>query len=129
MSSESTSPAAANAIIFAVRKRSRSGAASSELVIVWWRHSPVIPITARIVMKRLLVSEVKTSVEHLVLSRLVQHRNKDRDEQRGADRRGRERQERARGAQLEQLGAQERRHVICSFCSVSSKKASSSERV
>ena len=35
ISSERTSPATANAIGLAVRKRSRSGAASSELVIVW----------------------------------------------------------------------------------------------
>ena len=85
ISSESTSPAAANAIVFAVRKRSRSGAASSELVIVWWRHSPVIPITARIVMKRLLVSEVKTSVSTSSWVGSVSSGHQDGDEQRGAD--------------------------------------------
>jgi hypothetical protein len=41
---------------------SRSGAASSELVIVRWRHSPVIPTIARITMNSPLVSAVKTSV-------------------------------------------------------------------
>ena len=47
-------PAAAKASTFAARNRSRSGAARSELVIVRWRHSPVIPTIARIRMKRLL---------------------------------------------------------------------------
>ena len=45
----------------AVRKRRRSGAASSRLDLVV-TPLPVIPITARIVMNRLLVSEAKTSV-------------------------------------------------------------------
>ena len=40
----------------------RSGAASSELVIVRWRHSPVIPTIARIMMKRVLASFWKTSL-------------------------------------------------------------------
>jgi hypothetical protein len=40
----------------------RSGAASSELVIVRCRHSPVIPTIARIMMKRVLASFWKTSV-------------------------------------------------------------------
>ena len=62
MASESNIPAAANASVLAARKRIRSGAASSELVIVRWRHSPVIPTIARIMMKRLLASVAKTSV-------------------------------------------------------------------
>jgi hypothetical protein len=62
ISSESTAPAAANASVFAARKRSRFGAARSDDAIVRWRHSPLIPMTARIRMKKLLVSDVKTSV-------------------------------------------------------------------
>ena len=62
ISSESTTPAAAKASVLAARKRRRSGAASSELVIVRWRHSPVIPSTARIRMKSPLASELNTSV-------------------------------------------------------------------
>ena len=56
MARESSAPAAAKASVFAARKRVRSGAASSEPVIVRWRHSPVIPTIARIMMKRVLAS-------------------------------------------------------------------------
>ena len=62
ISTESTTPAAAKATVFAARKRRRSGAASSELVMVRWRHSPVIPTTARSRMKSPLASELNTSV-------------------------------------------------------------------
>ena len=58
---ERSSPAAAKASVFAARKRTRSGAASRELVIVWWRHSPLIPTTAKMRMKKLLVSDANTS--------------------------------------------------------------------
>ena len=60
--SESSTPAAANASSFAARNLTRSGAASSELVIVRWRHSPVIPTIARMRMKRLVGSLRKTSL-------------------------------------------------------------------
>ena len=54
---DSSAPAIANASIFAARNRNRAGAARSELVIVRWRHSPVIPTIARTVMNSALVSE------------------------------------------------------------------------
>jgi len=50
ISSDSSSPPAAKASVLATRKRRRLGAASSELVIVRWRHSPVMPTIARITM-------------------------------------------------------------------------------
>ena len=61
MRSDSTIPAVAKATALAARNRRRSGAASSELVIVRWRHSPLIPTTASKRMKKLLVSDANTS--------------------------------------------------------------------
>jgi hypothetical protein len=61
IATDSSAPAAAKASVLAARKRSRSGAARRELVMVRWRHSPPMPITARTTRKRLLVSDVNTS--------------------------------------------------------------------
>ena len=61
MSKDSAIPAVAKATALAARNRRRSGAASNELVIVRWRHSPLIPTTARTRMKKLLVSDANTS--------------------------------------------------------------------
>ena len=82
-------PAAANASVLAARNFSRSGAASSELVIVRWRHSPVMPTIARIVMNRLLVSAVNTSVSTESSSRLGEQADERHDQHRGAPRRRR----------------------------------------
>ena len=53
-----TSPAAAKASVLAARKRVRAGAASSELAIVRWRHSPLMPTTASTRMNSALVSDM-----------------------------------------------------------------------
>ena len=64
----------------------RSGAASSELVIVRWRHSPLIPTIARMRMKKLLVSDANTSTRTDSSVGSVSSATSDGDQQRGARR-------------------------------------------
>ena len=106
MASESSTPAAAKASVLAARKRIRSGAASSELVIVRWRHSPVIPTIARIMMKRPLVSFWKTSSSTLSFVGLGSRGGEDpvSSSEIPIATAG-QRDEGARGAQLDQLRA------------------------
>ena len=125
MASDRSSPTTANASVLAARNRRRSGAASSELVIVRWRHSPLMPTTARMMMKSPLVSAVNTSVRTLSCVGSVSRLTRPAMSSEVPTASPGEGEEGACGAQLQHLGPQQRGH---DGSAVSSKKASSSER-
>ena len=109
----------------AASSRTRSGAASTVLVIVRWRHSPAIPITPSSRMKRLRSRPVNSSrtSSSVKSSASVAVEPTTSSDSASAD--ADERDERPRRAELEQLGA-----AAAAHCSppVSAKNAVSSER-